>query len=545
MRLITECPMLFAKWAVLLLGVSAVAALPSTSCDASKYITVSTSNGPVTGHLASNSSCVVEYLGIPYAKPPVGDLRFAPPQKLNGSTPYEASHYGYDCPLTPSKPIDYPNFTPQAQRIISYFASAAGTPQSEDCLTLNIWSKTTRSSSKANKPVLVFFYGGRFTIGNTDTPFYNGKYFADAQDIVVVTVNYRLNFFGFPGIPGQPQNLGLRDQRAAVEWVRDNIQRFGGNPNQITISGQSSGGVAVDYWSYAHKNDPIAKGIIAHSGTVFSFPGNTPDVASNHWQTVVSAVGCADAGDVLGCVRRVDWNALKAAAAAIKPSQSSSVLRSIPAFWPVPDDETMFADYTRLTASGSFAKVPILYGNNNNEDGYYRIPIFAQGIVPTVEQVTAFLLQSFTCPVASQVSARRNYGVPSWAYRYFADWNNTRLYPGSGAYHGVDMHMIFGASEDVSGLPASADQKKLTKLMQRAWFSFVQNPSSGLNSFGWPMFNQSTKSLILLGRGNSPTAQLVQPSEYNSPCSNIVLAALGAPTLGSRSYSNGPNTPVI
>ncbi|KAK3306821.1 Carboxylesterase, partial [Chaetomium strumarium] len=101
------------------------------------------------------------YLGIPYAKPPVGDLRFAPTQTFVATDAYEAAAFGYDCPLTASKPVNYPGFTPEAQRIVNYFASAAGTPQSEDCLTLNIWTRPQPANAgKANKPVLVFFYGG-------------------------------------------------------------------------------------------------------------------------------------------------------------------------------------------------------------------------------------------------------------------------------------------------------------------------------------------------------------------------------------------------
>lgn len=111
--------------------------------------------------MATNTSCVVEYLGIPYVKPPVGELRFEAPERFVSNEPYEAAAFGYDCPLTASKPVNYPGFTPQAQKIVNYFASAAGTPQNEDCLTLNIWSKPTANSSPANKPVYIFFYGGR------------------------------------------------------------------------------------------------------------------------------------------------------------------------------------------------------------------------------------------------------------------------------------------------------------------------------------------------------------------------------------------------
>ncbi|TFB07518.1 Acetylcholinesterase [Trichoderma ghanense] len=518
--------------AALILGAAAFARaspvhIATSNCDTSRFLTVSTTNGPVTGHPASNSACVLEYLGIPFAQPPAGDLRFAPPAKIKSQKPYVAANFGADCPLTPSKPVDYPGFTPQAQRIVNYFASAAGTPQSEDCLTLNIWAKTTQSSLSSKKPVLIFFYGGRFTIGNTDSPFYSGKYFADAEDIVVVTVNYRLNIFGFPGAPGETQNLGLRDQRAAVEWVRDNIKQFGGDPGKITISGQSAGGVAVDYWTYAYQEDPIVNGVIAHSGNVFSFPVNAAGVPEKNWNTVVAAVNCSSAGDVMACMRKADWQAIKAAAAGIKPTPSSSVLRSIPAFYPMPDEEVVFSDYLTLTSSGSFARVPLLLGNNNNEDGYYRIPAFASGIVPTADQVTSFLLESFTCPVSHQAGARRDHGVPAWAYRYMADWDNTRLYPTSGAYHGVDLHMIFGASADVSGLPTTAEQRSLTKLMQHAWFSFSNNPTSGLSSIGWPRFDPDAASLIVLGQNNSPDAQIVSPSQFDHVCPNITLAGVG------------------
>ncbi|KAF4975989.1 hypothetical protein FZEAL_7296 [Fusarium zealandicum] len=509
----------FACWAGL------AAAAPSR-CNTQRFITVDTSNGPITGHLADNSRCVVEYLGVPYAKPPVRELRFAPPQRLSSREPYTAAGFGFDCPLSPGRKVDYPGMTPQAQQIISYFASSAGTPQSEDCLTLNIWSKTTANSARADKPVLVFLYGGRFAIGNTNSPFYTGKYFADAEDIVVVTVNYRTNVFGFPGAPGETQNLGLRDQRAAVEWIRDNIGRFGGSPSKITISGQSSGGVSVDYWTYAYQKDPIVNGIIAPSGNAFSFPVNAPGVQDKNWNTLVSAVGCSGARDVMACMREADWQDIKAAAVAIRPASSSSVLRSIPPFYPKPDGEIVFSDYVSLTKKGSFAKVPILFGHNHNEDGYYRIPAYGNGVTPTDAQVKSFLLESFTCPVSYQAEARREHGVSSWAYRYMADWDNTRLFPTSGAYHGVDLHMIFAASEHVSGIAPTADQEKLTKIMQRAWRSFSDDPSSGLSGLGWPKFNPNAKTLIELGRGTKPRVDFVKPSVYDAPCSTVTMGAL-------------------
>lgn len=373
-----------------------------------------------------------------------------------------------------------------------------------------------------------------FTIGNTNSPFYNGKHLAEAQDLVVVTVNYRTNIFGFPGAPGETQNLGLRDQRAAVEWIQKNIAQFGGDVSRIVLAGQSSGGVSVDYWAYAYEHDPIATGLILASGNAFSFPLNTPDITNKNWHTVVGALGCNKTTDqtaIMACMLAANWTDIKAAAAAVKPSASTSVLRSIPAFYPQVDNDVVFGDYINRTQTGRFARIPILGGNNDNEAGYYRIPIFANGVIPTVEQVASFHLESFTCPVAYQAAARRSHGVPTWVYRYFGDWDNTRLYPTSGAYHGVDMHMLFGNSEEVSGLPSTCEQRELTRLMQRAWYSFANDSSLGLQrDMGWPQWEPGHDSLVLLGVDNSPEPRYGNPAVYDASCITVTMGALGTPT---------------
>jgi cholinesterase len=115
-----------------------------------------------------------------------------------------------------------------------------------------------------------------FAGGNTNTPFADGQSLADPEDMIVISVNYRLNVFGFPGAPGADTNLGLRDQRLAVECVHDNIAAFGGNTKKIVIAGQSSGAAAVDWWSYAYKQDPTVHGLMGTSGNASSFPMNTP-----------------------------------------------------------------------------------------------------------------------------------------------------------------------------------------------------------------------------------------------------------------------------
>ena len=175
--------------------------------------------------------------------------------------------------------------------------------------------------------------------------------------MVVVTLNFRINIFGYPGAPGESQNLGLQDQRLAVEWVRDNIANFGGDPKKITIFGQSSGSVAVDYWSYAYQKDPIASGLISQSGNVFSFPINSPELAVKNWYNASALLGCGSKGNVMPCMRSKSFADIKAAAAKVLPPPASSQARSQPAFQPTDDNVTVFADYYERSASGAFAKI--------------------------------------------------------------------------------------------------------------------------------------------------------------------------------------------
>ena len=197
-----------------------------------------------------------------------------------------------------------------------------------------------------------------WSTGTSNTPYYDGQYLADAEDVVVVTLNFRINFFGFSGAPGEAQNVGLLDQRLAVEWVRDNIGGFGGDPKKIIISGQSSGSVAVDYWSYAYVKDPIVSGFIESSGNAFSFGLNSNQIALQHWYNVSELLGCGSKGDTLPCMRAIkNVTAIEAATTKIKPPLSSSPARASPIFQPTPDGVTVFDSYTLLSNNGSFARL--------------------------------------------------------------------------------------------------------------------------------------------------------------------------------------------
>ena len=173
---------------------------------------------------------VKTWLGIPFAQPPVGKLRWRAPE-----------------PLKPSnKTRDAKKFGFTAMQVVDENELASKNPQSEDCLTLNIWTR----GQKKNLPVMVFIHGGGFQTGGSSDPLYNGSNFAAANDVVIVTINYRLAVFGFVNFGAIDSAfegtgyLGLKDQVAALAWVKENISAFGGDPDNVTIFGESAGAIS-------------------------------------------------------------------------------------------------------------------------------------------------------------------------------------------------------------------------------------------------------------------------------------------------------------
>ena len=211
------------------LAFSALGVLPSEKVFAASDCTVKTRYGTFSGFLDENG--VKTWLGIPYAKPPVGKLRWQLPQ-----------------PLKPSdKSFDAKEFGASAIQEDDKLELASQNRQSEDCLTLNIW----KHSEKKNLPVMVFIHGGSFMHGGTSDPTYSGTNIAKAHDVIVVTFNYRLNIFGFMNFNlidpafADSGHLGMSDQIAALQWVKENIAEFGGNPDNVTIFGESAGSIST------------------------------------------------------------------------------------------------------------------------------------------------------------------------------------------------------------------------------------------------------------------------------------------------------------
>lgn len=361
--------------------------------------------------------------------------------------------------------------------------------------------------------------------------------------------------YGFATGPGLTEsNFGLLDQRMAVEWVRDNIAAFGGDPTRITIFGQSAGGASVDFYAYAWVQDPIVAGMIAQSGGVGLGAGNaTGGGAANStagWDQVAAAAGCPTtaqaAGLSLACMRDRPFQNISAALAQTRVS-----------FGPTPDGKVIFTDYPARTAAGNFIKKvshpdeffcrsplraidadwtlsqPYLTGGNDNEAGLFN---FLAGNSFTPEAIAAQNAQ-FDCTVASSAAARASNGVPVWRYRYFGDWPNLAITNG-GAYHSAEIPVLFNTADLASNMSNTADETTVAQFLGSAWATFAKNPASGLSSLQgvtWPTYNPGQNTLLEIARNNSPQTALSSPAQFDTACA--ALSGAGARAMTAEAGS--------
>ncbi|ARF58637.1 carboxylesterase/lipase family protein [Streptomyces gilvosporeus] len=244
-----------------------------TSSRPSDPQTVTTTGGDVRGILHDDprrmpTGPVAAFQGIPYAAPPVGALRFAPPEPHRGWTGVRpAAHPGPAVPQLPSA--------------LSWLTGQPTPEWSEDgCLTLNVWTPADAVRGARPRPVLVWFHGGAFAGGSSGTECYDGARLAALGDIVVVTANFRIGPLGYLHFPEiGADNAGLLDQLAALRWTRENIAAFGGDPTQITVGGQSSGAYAALLLALSPEAGPLIRRVIIQSAPL-NLPAQDPDQAA-------------------------------------------------------------------------------------------------------------------------------------------------------------------------------------------------------------------------------------------------------------------------
>ena len=248
----------------------------------SENLSVKTRYGIFNGFVDKNG--VKTWLGIPFAQPPVGKLRWQAPQPLQPSDKtFDATKMGF-----------------AAVQMVDENEGASKNPQSEDCLTLNIWKR----SDKKNLPVMVFIHGGGCQSGGGSDPLYNGSNFAANNDVILVNFNYRLNIFGFVNFAAIDKNfadcggyLGTKDQIAALTWIKENISNFGGNPENITIFGESAGSISCMLLSII----PVTKGLfnkaIFQSGNAGMH--NKPEYTAQLAERFMELGGAKNMGDMM------------------------------------------------------------------------------------------------------------------------------------------------------------------------------------------------------------------------------------------------------
>merc|ERR1711970_519238 len=227
----------------------------------------------------------VQYLGVPYAEPPVGNRRFLPPNPI--TTPWE-------CP---------PDITPPLPICPQLVGLSLDPRSSEDCLQLNVYVPDELNTTSSNQlPVMVYIHGGGWASGD-GTPSSFGPQYLMSHGVIIVGINYRLGPLGFLslGTPEVPGNMGMKDQVMALTWVQDNINRFGGDPEQVTIFGQSAGSMSVTYHLFSPMTEGLFNRVIAQSG----MGGFTPSL--HHFQQDKAAKYGAHSATLMGCDEEEVW----------------------------------------------------------------------------------------------------------------------------------------------------------------------------------------------------------------------------------------------
>ncbi|ALG75309.1 carboxylesterase [Azospirillum thiophilum] len=334
-----------------------------------------TTKGPVQG-VARNE--VVEYLGIPYAAPPVGDLRWRPPKE---HTPWTATR-------------DATSFGPACAQVTLLGVFAGPANNNEDCLYLNVIAPKDVSSSKERLPVLFWIHGGGFVDGAGSD--YDASKLAAQGKVVVVTINYRLSLLGFFGHPALNKeghlfaNYGLLDQQSALHWVKDNIANFGGDPDNITVAGQSAGGASAAFNVISPlTKDMFHKTIIQSSA---SWLAATPmEVAEKKATAFANAAGCGQEDDeaTAACLRKLPVDTL------MKMSGPPEAFGPY-VVTPVADGQIVPSGGASAIESGNFNRMPIMNGSTRDEGNFFAaIPVYHSGKAITEADVEGYVKTVF------------------------------------------------------------------------------------------------------------------------------------------------------
>ena len=471
-----------------------------TSCFAEIKQPVRTDSGLISG-VPGNDPAIIVFKGIPYAEPPVGKLRWAPPrppQHWQGVR--KADHFTDGCPQ------NFPKL---------------GTPMNEDCLYLNVW--TPAKSSNAALPVIVWIHGGGLIVGAAREPLFDGEELAK-KGIVVVTLDYRLGVLGFFAHPELTKesphhasgDYGFLDELAALEWIHHNISAFGGDPNKVTIFGQSAGALSVN----ALVASPLAKGLfragISESGGVGAGFGRTrmPSLIESEEAGVKFAESMG--ADSLAALR------------AIPPEKLLQSSR-----FPEPNVDGWFfpESLESLYRAGKVNKVPMLLGSNSDEGQHFIRSVMSASefaekarkdygvdaekflrLYPSDSDAAAKISQQHEfadkAALAERTLAAYVVGGGAKAYLYYFAYLDTGGYNSEpptlgltlGADHGAELPYVFGLlSHWKTKVPEN--DLKLQGTVMSYWTNFVKTlDPNGSGLPGWKPFKENDDAVMVLDR---------------------------------------------
>jgi acetylcholinesterase len=308
----------------------------------------------------------------------------------------------------------------------------------------------------------------------------------------------------------------MLDMRLAVEWTRDNIANFGGDPTRITLWGQSSGAIAADHYNFAYPKDPIVSSFILHSGTA-TLNFLAPDPGQTNFTFVAGQFGCArsDPAAELECLRKADASSITSF---LKYYSQNATTPSL-AFVPIVDNRTLFTDYTARALAGNFSRKPALIGNTANEGALFVLP-YNKTYGPGQDRADQTTVGLFMCPTIQ--TSHDRYAAKATTYRYLYAGNFSTISPQwwEGAFHSSDLPMIFGTYGIAIG-PGTEFQKQTSERMQDYWVAFAEDPIHGLSRFGWNSYRNGSGDGVMFGTDNK-ISQPIAESKLDQPCDGLV-----------------------
>lgn len=487
---------------------------------------VATRYGQVAGRVNSG---VLGFFGVPYAAAPVGALRFAPPQVPQTwddvRQPLQAG------PTAPHRLNDFPAL--DVAPLIG-----AGWQEGDDYLTLNLWRP---ADGGKGLPVMVWIHGGGYVIGSKDAAVQDGTAFA-RDGVICIAINYRLGIEGFLPIPGVPTNLGLRDQIAALEWVRDNVAAFGGDPGNVTVAGESAGAMAIANLL----TSPLAKGLFRRAIVQSGHGAMTREISVA--QRLVRKVAkllkitpdeagfrSVSPGDALEAVQKVG---LPTTRLDLRDAHGREPVFGISRFVPVHGDDVLPEQPLAALRDGAGAEVDLLIGTNAEEMNLYLVPT---GVREKIGRWLATYVLHRSQPQARKVL--KAYGMGSkakrpgqvltdalndlvfrWPARRFAeehrgrthmyefDWRSPAFGGELGACHGMELPFVFDTLPSVTGergLAGTAPPQELADRMHRIWVNFVRD-----GRLPWPEFNRETRIVYRMEKGEAAREEPMPASPF-------------------------------